>query len=187
MIRRLTPVLLVALAACSGDATASKAVGATVEAPTTTVAPPPEVALTVTSAEVVGPAAPAAPLVDPVLGEVVGLVREFLDVTSLHPLTGRPGPGLSHLLLDGAATQAAREDRAVVFDEGQPPAAVTATEASVALRALAGNDGAVRLVVADFVWDVAAAMRVRRTGELSIVPTASGWQIATYDLSVERP
>ena len=181
---------MVLAAACGGDgAPPPKSVGEAVPAPTTTTTSvPPSVSLTVTGAEVVGPVSSGSPLVDPTLAEVVALVDGFLDVTSLGPLTGRPGPGLSHLLLDGAAAQAAREDRAVVFDEGMPPAAsVTASEATVSFRALAGTDGGLQLVVADFVWDVTAgAVRVRRTGELTIVPTASGWQIGTYDVAVER-
>lgn len=192
-MRRLVTLLLVVLAAaCSGGGTATpKVVGAPVEPPTTVPSPeeaaPPSVTLTVFGAEVVGPAAPAGPLVDPVRSDVVRVVQAFLDVTSLDPLTGRPGPGLSHLLLDGAAAQATREDRAVVFDEGVPPSStVTASQAVVSLRGLAGPDGAVQLVVADFVWDVTAAVQVRRTGELELVPTPSGWQIATYDITAER-
>jgi hypothetical protein len=193
-VRRLVfAALLVALAACSDDRSGTKVVGAPVAPPTTAPAkaddapPPPDVTLTVTAAEVVGPAAPAGPLVDPVLGQVVSVVEDFLHVTSLDPLTGQPGPGLSHLLLDGAAAQATHEDRGIVFDEGLPPAdEVRMSEATVSLRALAGPDGAVQLVVADFVWDVTAAVEVRRTGVLELVPTAAGWQISTYDMTVER-
>lgn len=183
---------LVLAASCGGDGGSAvpKSVAEPVAAPTTsTTAPPPaDVALTVTGAEVVGPASAGVPLVDPTLGEVVALVDGFLDVTSLGPLTGRPGPGLAHLLLDAAALQAVREDRAVVFDEGvEPSTSVTASEATVSFRALAGNDGGLELIVADFVWDVASpAVHVRRTGELTIVPTAAGWQIGTYDVAVER-
>lgn len=193
MRRPTLAVLLVALAACSDGPATTKVVGDAVAPPTTTTTvasippPPPDVDLTVTMAEVVGPAAPAAPLVDPVLAEVVAVVDGFLDATSLDPLTGQPGPGLSHLLLDGAAAQATSGDRAVVFDEGVPPSGtIRASEATVALRALAGPDGALQLVVADFVWDVTAAVQVRRTGVLELVPTAAGWQIATYDVTVAR-
>jgi hypothetical protein len=187
------PVLLaaaLALAACSDGGAATKVVGGPVEPPTTTtstVPAPPDVAFTVTSADLVGPSAAAAPLVDPVLGETARLVDRFLHVTSLAPMTGQRGPGLSHLMLDGAAHQATHGDRRIVFDEGVPTApTVEAAEATVRLRGLAGPDGAVQMVLADFTWDVTGAVQVRRTGVLELVPTPSGWQISTYDVTVDR-
>ena len=191
-VRRLV-VALALVAACSGGGSAAKVVGGPVEPPTTTTTTgptktgPPSVPLVVFGADVVGPAAPATPMVDPLLGDVVRVVQGFLNVTSLRPLTGEIGPGLGHLLLDGAAAQAIHQDRAVVFDEGVPPSpTVTASQAVVSLHGLAGPDGVVQLVVAEFVWDVTAAVQVRRTGELELVPTPSGWQIASYDVTAER-
>jgi hypothetical protein len=185
-------VVLVALSGCSDD-DQSGGPEPTVVSPTTTTTttvveePAPDVTLTVTGADVVGPGGPTHPLVDPTLSEMVGVVDRFLDVTSLHPLTGRPGPGLAEVMTDDAAQQATTTDRGTVFDEGVPVSpGVEAVEATVALRALAGPANDLELVVVALVWDVRGAVGVRRTGELTIVPTAAGWRISAYDLVVTR-
>lgn len=158
------------------------------------VAPPPppapapvDITLAVAVAEVVSPGLPTGPLVDPTLGDVTRVVHDFLDITSTKPLTGIPGPGLAAVLTDDAAARAATVDRPVLFDEGVPTAPVlVADEAVVELRALAGRDNSLELVVARFTWDVTGAAHVRRSGELTLVPTPAGWRISAYDIAVGR-
>ena len=182
-------VVVAVLAACSDDDGSPVEPDPTVVQPTTTTTsqPPPDVSLTVIRSDVIGPDAPTHPLVDPTLAEVVELVDRFLDVTSLHPLTGQPGPGLAGIMTDDAAQRATTTDRAVVFDEGVPPApSVEAVEATVDLQALARPANQLELVVAGVVWEVKGAIGVRRTGELTLVPTADGWRISAYDLAVSR-
>ena len=196
MLVVLAVVALVALSACTDDDQSGVGPEPSVVTPTRTTSttsttigerPAPDITLTVTGADVVGPAGPTPPLVDPTLTELVGLVDRFLDVTSLHPLTGRPGPGLADVMTDEAAHQASTADRAIVFDEGVPVAPeVESVEATVALHALAGATNDLELVVVGVVWNVRGRVEVRRTGELTIVPTAAGWRISAYDLAVTR-
>ena len=124
---------------------------------------------------------------DPTRAEIVDLLDRFLDVTSLRPLAGRTGPGLAGILTDDAAQRAATADRGVVFDEGVSPSPdIRVVEATVDLQALAGPANDIELVVAAVVWDVRGSVGVRRTGELTIVPTPAGWRISAYDLTVSR-
>ena len=136
-----------------------------------------------TGADVVGPAAPTHALVDPTLSEVVEVVDRFLDVTSLHPLTGPPGPGLAEVMTDDAAQQATTDDRAVVFDEGVPSAPRSRrSRRPSTFRRSPGRPTTSSWSWPAVVWEVRGAVGVRRTGELTLVPTAAGWRISAYDL-----
>ena len=162
----LVVLALAALSACSDD-DQSGGPEPTVVTPTTTTtaapsrrSPPPDVTLTVTGADVVGPAGSTRPLVDPTLSELVGggrpLPRRDVAPPADRPTRARAWPRCS------PTTPPSRRpptDRAVVFDEGVPVApGVEAVEATVDLHALAGPADDFGVVVVGLVWDVRGAV-----------------------------
>jgi hypothetical protein len=185
--RAVTCALLAAIGgACAsgGDDTAptrDDAVRATLDVPTGPV--------TVASA---GP--PDVALPDAVRDQIVGSIREYVDLATVAPLrTGRPAGKLDPLFTASAAARIAGPDRAVVVDDGLPraEAKVVARAQPVALTALADQHGAVILVSADLALSVATEsedgpVKIARVGELLFAPEAGAWRMSGFDLAVHR-
>jgi hypothetical protein len=123
---------------------------------------------------------------------VRAVVERLLLVTSAGPLVeGKAGGGFAGLFTPDAGARAANHDRDVFFDEGVRLGELNEREARVGLTGLAGSmDPATSLVVAKYVWDVTSAERpddrVRRIGELSLVPVGGAWKIGAYTVVVTR-
>ena len=151
------------------------------------------VELEVSRAELVSPHKPLGPLDATTRDAVVGVVERLLQITSAGPLAaGRAGSGFAELFTPDAGTRAANQDREVFFDEGlRQFGELHPDEARVGLTGLAGSmDPATGLVVAKYVWDVESTEnpgdRVRRTGELSLIPVDGKWRIGAYTIVVTR-
>src|SRR5207302_3412655 len=112
-------------------------------APTTTTAPAPPIVLTLAAADVQAMVSPPPPFPDPIKTQVLATVQAYVDRAVLAPLrTGAQAPPLGDLF-DDVARAHIGADHAAVTDEGLPAATkgVRASVASVALSALAGQDG----------------------------------------------
>lgn len=153
----------------------------------------PNVELTVTRADLVSPHRALGPLDDPTRTTALAVVQDLLRIASAEPLSnGEAGRGFAELFTPDAAARAATEDRAAFFDEDLPRfGELEQREATVELVGLAGGmDPATKLVVARFAWEVESSLRpgdrVRRTGDVSLIPDGKAWRIAAYSLNVAR-
>ncbi len=126
---------------------------------------------------------------------VLATLNRYLEAGVLRPLrSGGPAADLRPLLGADAAAKVMPPgpDRAAFVDEGLPPATRIRRDAAVAtLGALAGSDGAVRVVTAQLDLrlraDVEGApLTIARTGELVLVPDGDTWKIDAYDIRVSR-
>lgn len=191
--RKLTAVVvaLALAAACSGGGDDDDA--AERDETSSTSFEQPTVALDVRNAELVSSHAARGALADDVTSEITEVVEQLLLVTSAEPLTlGHAGAGFADLFTPDAGARAAGPDRAAIFDEGLPRfGTLEPSNASIGITALNGPfDGTPMFAVVDLQWDVGGSRRpgdrVVRTGELSLLLGDDGWNIAAYDLHVER-
>lgn len=178
------------VAGCSGDGDA----GGEAVAPTTTTAPPtttttvPPVTFTVTGTELVG--GPGGALPADVAEAATGTAQRWLEAAVLTPLrSGAVSPDLQVVATPAVQERLAGPDRAALVDEAvAPPGPVVASRAELALTGLADDGGAVGVVVARFGLDLTSgtSLHLVREGELILVPTAAGWLVDGYGVSVTR-
>jgi hypothetical protein len=209
-------VALATLAACSGgdddDAaptsggtgattTTAPTVGGTTATtgPTTTTRPPlvvPTVGLTVTNEGTFGAPEGTVGLGPEIHTAVLNTLNAYVQQASIAPLaTGQQAQGLDKLF-SGPAIQrlsdATRQDRSTVTDEGLAPATtkLQIDEATVSLIGLADAEGTVGAVAAKLslrlsVESDAGAYTVSRQGDLTMVPFFGTWFIDGWNLQVD--
>lgn len=142
------------------------------------------------AAELVSPHKRRGPLGDGVRDATMQVLQRTFEATVVAPLRGL-GPGaLEQLFTEDAAARATGPDRAALFDEDLPAVEnVVAERRNVRLTGLAGEDAKVALVVAKIDWDVRSAdgaVRVRRAGELSLIPVLGRWVVGAYTVVTTR-
>jgi len=207
----LGAVALVGLSACSGDdddaaPTSSAAPGTPTTAPsatttsgatTTTKAPlvVPTVGLTVSNEGTFGAPEGVQGLGPEVHDAVLKTLNAYVQQASIAPLaTGQGAQGLDKLF-SGPAIQrlsdATRQDRSTVTDEGLQPATtkLQIDEATVALTGLADEDGTIGSVAAKLSVKVTVGTdtgnyTVSRQGDLTMLPFAGNWFIDGWNLVV---
>lgn len=148
-----------------------------------------DLALDVVAWDEVGPRAAQRPLDDADRNAAMKSLQATFDATVVDPLrTGKAG-SIDKVFTADAVAHAAGPDRAAIYDEGLPTAkALVADKANVRLTALDGGAGPA-LIVAKIDWDVRSAdrkVRVRRIGELSMVPVFGTWLVGAYTVITTR-
>ncbi|MCU1374087.1 MAG: hypothetical protein JWO68_1373 [Actinomycetia bacterium] len=138
----------------------------------------------------VSPAKKFGPLDDPNRASATRALQQAFDATVVDPLTKGKAGSIDRVFTGDAAARAAGQDRAALYDEGLPRVRrLVADKLNVRLTALAGTDGKPALVVAKIDWDVASAdgkVRVKRIGELSMVPVFGTWLVGAYTVLTSR-
>lgn len=146
--------------------------------------------LDVFAAEVVSPHQERQQLPAASRRQALRVLQRTFDATVVDPLTKGRGGDLAELFTADAAARATGADRPAMFDEGFAPVEeLIGTSTSVALTALAGDDGAPAMLVAKLDWDVRSvddAVRVRRVGELTLLPVFGTWLVGAYTVLVSR-
>lgn len=187
MPRRSLAALLVALLALAGCSSDSDEPQAKPGASSTSAG---DLDLDVFAAEVVSAQHERQQLPAAARRQALRVLQRTFDATVVEPLTTGKGGDLAQLFTADANARATGPDRGAVFDEGFAPLdQLVGTTTSVALTGLAGDDGAPALLVAKIDWDVrdaADAVRVRRVGELTLVPAFGTWVVGAYTLLVSR-
>ena len=131
---------------------------------------------------------------DATRAQILDTVKRYVQAASVDPLhTGRGAATIAPLLTAAAGAWAKGPDRAVILDEGLPPAtgAITAKAAPVPITVLADPTGTLVLATAGLDLTVASTtargpVAIHRTGSLTLAPDAGAWKIAGFDLSVQR-
>lgn len=148
--------------------------------------------LTTVAADVVGPQRGREPLDTEVRNATMRVLQATFDATVVDAMRGtRTRPiAVRRLFTDDAAARATGPDRPALFDEDLPPIErLVAERRNVRLTGLAGDDGEPALVVAKIDWEVRSGnggVRVRRAGELSLVPAEDRWVIGAYTVITTR-
>ena len=193
MRRTSALALIVLLAACSGggDDGGGDASGSEAEVSEQS-AEVPAIELEVTRSEYVSPHQGRTAIPEAAATEALDVVQSLFDATVVDAaVRGEPGDATA-LFTDDALERLRTKDYAALVDDGVGPLeGLEADKARVGLAALAGDDNQPALVVAAIDWDVRSpdgAVRITRTGELSLVPAgpAGGWVIAAYSVVTER-
>ena len=146
--------------------------------------------LDVTAAEVVSPHQAKGPLDGPTREAVLATLQKTFDATVVGPLRDGDAGSLRSLFTDDAAERATGPDRAAVFDDiAGPVDELVVDKANVRLTGLHGDKAEAALVVAKIDWDVRSAdgsVRVRRIGELSLIPVFGTWLVGAYSVITSR-
>lgn len=148
-----------------------------------------DLVLDLAGADVVSRDRDRRPLGEPAAAAALRTVQRAFDATVVRPLTSGRAGDVSTFFTADAAARATGPDRGSVFDEGFRPVKLVGTKTDVLLTGLDGGDGRVALLVAKVDWDVRAAdrsLRVRRVGELTLVPAFGTWVVSAYTLLVNR-
>jgi hypothetical protein len=215
LVALLAVAALVVLAACSGDdddntpaasSSSAAAPGSTAKpgaptapASTTTTRPPlavPTAGLTVTGEGLFGGAEGTVGLGPQIHAAVLQTLNGYVQQASIGPLsTGQAAQGLDKLFTGPAIrrlSDATRQDRSTITDEGLQPATtkLTIDEETVALTGVADEDGTVGAVAAKLslklsVTNDAGSFTVSRKGDLSLIPFAGAWFIDGWNLQVD--
>lgn len=189
--RTLGVALIVLLAACSGggDDGGGDAAPDDAEISEQSVERP-EIDLRLTRSEYVSPHRELASLPDDVATAALGVVQRLFEATVADAAVLGEAGDASELFTPDALEQVRGADYRAVVDTGVAPLeGLEAERANVGLAGLAGEDDTPQLIVAVVDWDVHSpdgAVRIRRAGELSLVPHEGGWRIAAYNLLSER-
>lgn len=150
----------------------------------------PAVRLEAVAAELVSPHRRKGPLDDEVRDATMLVLQRTFDATVTDPLRGRRARGIDRLFTEDAAARATGADRGALFDEGLPRVRrLVGERRNVRLTGLAGDDGEPALVVAKIDWDVRSgdgSVRVRRAGELSLIPVLGRWVVGAYTVITTR-
>ena len=191
-MRRLLCAVLLALfvAGCSDDTPPGSAGRGT----TTTLGPPGEIVLRVTSLNMETSAPPAAGEPEAAQAGVLAALQLYLLAASLDPLrTGAPGVDISVLFTSRAAARAtSAPDRAALYDEGLPPVESLRPEvADLNLTGLVGPDGRVAVMAASYAVKLngvtsGTPVVVQRNADFVLVPEDGGWKIDAYDVRASR-
>lgn len=193
MRRTSALALIVLLAACSGGdgGGGGDASGSEPEISEQSVEVP-AIELEVTRSEYVSPHQARGPIPERAAVEALEVVQSLFDATVVDAaVTGEPGDATA-LFTEGALERVRTRDYAALVDAAVAPLeGLEAEKAAVGLAALADEANRPALVVAAIDWDVRStdgAVRIRRVGELSLVPEgpAGGWVIAAYSVVTER-
>lgn len=137
----------------------------------------------------VSPRKATGPLDDVTRAAAMKSLQATFDATLVAPLrTGKAG-SIDKAFTADAVAHAAGVDRAAIYDEGLPRVKhPVADKANVRLTALDGGAGPA-LVVAKIDWDVRSpdgSVRVRRIGELSMIPVLGTWLVGAYTVITTR-
>ena len=152
----------------------------------------PAIELEVTRSEYVSPHQARSAIPEPAASEALDVVQSLFDATVVDAaVRGEPGDATALFTKDALERLRTRDYSALVDDAVGPLEGLEADTARVGLTALAGDDNKPALVVVAVDWDVHSpdgAVRIVRTGELSLVPASmtGGWVIAAYNLITER-
>lgn len=192
-MRRLLCAVFLALfvAGCSSDKPPPANAG---PGPTTTLGPPGEIVLSVTSLKMETSASPAAGEPEAAQAGVLATMQAYLVVASLDPLrSGTPGADISPLFSGRAAPRAtAAPDRAALYDEGIPPVESLRPEvADINLTGLVGPDGKVAVMAASYAVKIngitsGTPLVVQRNADFVLVPEDGAWKIDAYDVHASR-
>lgn len=148
------------------------------------------VVLQITAADLVSPHQARGPLDAPTADAALAVVQKTFDATVVKPLRQGKGGSLQSVFTDDAAARATGPDRAVVFDEGAGRVnTLVADKADVRLTGMHGATPQTELVVAAIDWDVRSAdgsVRVKRVGELSLIPVFGTWMVGGYSIVTSR-
>lgn len=186
---RIRPLLTVALvglliAGCSGDEPKAKP-GIRQQR-----AEVPAIELVLTAADLVSPHQVRGPLDAPTAEAALKIVQQAFDATVVGPLRDGEAGSLKSVFTENAAARAAGADRGVLFDEGLGAFdELVADRAAVAVTGMHGATPATELIVAAIDWDVRSAdgsVRVKRVGELSLVPVFGTWLVVGYSILTSR-
>ncbi|MCU1380443.1 MAG: hypothetical protein JWN29_3426 [Acidimicrobiales bacterium] len=149
-----------------------------------------DLALDVVASDEVSPQHALGPLDEVNRTAAMTSLQRTFDATVVRPVTTGKAGSIDTVFTADAAARAAGQDRAALFDEGLPRVRdLVADKANVRLTALGGDDGKPALIVAKIDWDVRSAdgkVRVRRIGELSMVPVLGTWLIGAYTVTTSR-
>lgn len=120
-------------------------------------------------------------------------VRAYVEDGVVATLRDGQPKAMKSVFDAAALAQVKGGDTAVLFDDGAPPAKgdITATTKPVTITALADATGTIVLVTAKLNLTVTAGtedgdLTTQRVGELTFAPSADGWKITAFDLSVRR-
>ena len=146
--------------------------------------------LDVTAAELISPHQARGPLDGPTREAVLATLQKTFDATVVGPLRdGKPG-SLRSLFTENAFERATGIDQVAVFDDTLPRVdELVVDKANVRLTGLHGSKAEAALVVAKIDWDVRSAdgtVRVKRIGELSLIPVLGTWLVGAYSVITSR-
>jgi len=156
----------------------------------------PNVGLTVTAEGTFGAPEGVNGLGTEVHDAVMKTLNAYVQQASIAPLaTGQPAQGLDKLFSATAIqrlSDATRQDRSTVTDEGLAPATTTLSidEATVALTGLADEEGTVGSVAAKLslklsVTSDSGAYTISRQGDLTMLGFQGAWFIDGWNLKVD--
>lgn len=150
----------------------------------------PRIRLEVTRSEYVSPHRERGPIPEPEAKAALATLQRLFQATVVDAaVLGRAGNATTIFTPDALAEVRGTDYRAFVDTEVAPLPGLEADRARVGLAGLAGEDGHPQLIVAAIDWDVHSPdgrVRIRRVGELSLVPQGGSWRVAAYSLLSER-
>lgn len=150
----------------------------------------PRIELEVTRSEYISPHRTRGPIPEPEAEAALATVQRLFQATVVDAaVLGRPGDATRLFTPDALAQVRGGDYRAFVDAEVGPLPGLEADRARVGLAGLADDDDRPQLIVAAIDWDVQSpdgTVRIRRVGELSLVPQGGSWRVAAYSLLSER-
>jgi hypothetical protein len=190
--RQSCVVLLAAVAAVTIPACSHSTKKAAIPRPTTaSTAPPPQFKVSIASVDVQSMKVGGAPLPNDVRAAVTTTLDTYVSKSIVDPLnSGQAAVGLDAVFTPVALGRLTpgSSDRAALVDDTRPaPGSVVPEKETAVLTALTAQDGTVVVVNAHVDLSViftipTGRIRVERTGDLVLVPSAGGWRIDSYDM-----
>jgi hypothetical protein len=188
--RTLGVVLIVLLAACSGGDDGGDAAREPEPEISERSAELPEIELRPTRSEYVSPHREMRAIPEGAARDALDVVQRLFEATVVDAAVLGEAGDATELFTPDALEQVRGTDYRALVDTGVGPLeGLEAERANVGLAGLAGQDDQPQLIVAVIDWDVHSpdgAVRIKRNGELSLVPAAGGWRIAAYSVLSER-
>jgi hypothetical protein len=146
--------------------------------------------LQLVGADVVSPLRPMAPLDPATADAVLEAVQAAFDATVVEPLREGVLGDVAGTFTTDAAQRAVFVDAGAIIDAGLgKPSPIKLERGDVQLTALAGEDDQLAVVAARIDWDVSSPardLRIRRSGELTLVPAFGHWFVGAYTVFTER-